>query len=239
MLWRIWRSTRKRPTLTITTWIHSFVPPLLVIYTSICEHLRFVICFHSSCFKPQMRHYRLYLSLLFLEGSAIIFVFDNSDEEKTLNRLHGKNSKGYQCEHACYTNRLARGGKLGLGVLLLRSSIKYLSCWLLNYYRNWSFSLFSWQVAEEYRLVPDTLYLTVNYIDRYLSGNVMNRQRLQLLGVASMMIASYETRHTTQFVPLVVNQCLGYCSNNTDSSNLQEVWRDLCSTSGRVLLYNW
>ncbi|KAJ6997921.1 cyclin-A1-1 [Populus alba x Populus x berolinensis] len=37
------------------------------------------------------------------------------------------------------------------------------------------------EVAEEYRLVPDTLYLTVNYIDRYLSGNVMNRQRLQLL----------------------------------------------------------
>ncbi|KAJ7965515.1 Cyclin [Quillaja saponaria] len=46
------------------------------------------------------------------------------------------------------------------------------------------------EVAEEYRLVPDSLYLTVNYIDRYLSGNVMNRQRLQLLGVACMMIAS-------------------------------------------------
>ncbi|KAJ4700731.1 Cyclin [Melia azedarach] len=46
------------------------------------------------------------------------------------------------------------------------------------------------EVAEEYRLVPDTLYLTVNYIDRYLSGNPMNRQRLQLLGVSCMMIAS-------------------------------------------------
>ena len=46
------------------------------------------------------------------------------------------------------------------------------------------------EVAEEYRLVPDTLYLTVNYIDRYLSGNSMDRQRLQLLGVACMMIAS-------------------------------------------------
>ncbi|KAK1275282.1 Cyclin-A1-1 [Acorus gramineus] len=33
------------------------------------------------------------------------------------------------------------------------------------------------EVAEEYRLVPDTLYLTVNYIDRYLSGNGMNRHR--------------------------------------------------------------
>ncbi|KAK9149944.1 hypothetical protein Syun_008253 [Stephania yunnanensis] len=48
------------------------------------------------------------------------------------------------------------------------------------------------EVAEEYRLVPDTLFLTVNYIDRYLSGNVMNRQRLQLLGVACMMIASIQ-----------------------------------------------
>ncbi|THG05964.1 hypothetical protein TEA_008371 [Camellia sinensis var. sinensis] len=46
------------------------------------------------------------------------------------------------------------------------------------------------EVAEEYRLVPDTMYLAVNYIDRYLSGNTMDRQRLQLLGVACMMIAA-------------------------------------------------
>ncbi|XWS15158.1 hypothetical protein CRYUN_Cryun35bG0070300 [Craigia yunnanensis] len=54
--------------------------------------------------------------------------------------------------------------------------------------------LIDWLVElYEYRLVPDTLYLTVNYIDRYLSGNIMNRQRLQLLGVACMMIsAKYE-----------------------------------------------
>ncbi|KAL0696145.1 hypothetical protein Bca4012_063325 [Brassica carinata] len=37
------------------------------------------------------------------------------------------------------------------------------------------------EVSEEYRLVPETLYLTVNYIDRYLSGNVISRQKLQLL----------------------------------------------------------
>ncbi|OIW04510.1 hypothetical protein TanjilG_13892 [Lupinus angustifolius] len=46
------------------------------------------------------------------------------------------------------------------------------------------------EVAEEYRLVPETLYLAVNYIDRYLSGNAVNRQKLQLLGVACFMIAS-------------------------------------------------
>lgn len=46
------------------------------------------------------------------------------------------------------------------------------------------------EVTEEYKLIPETLFLTVNYIDRYLSGNSINRQQLQLLGVACMMIAS-------------------------------------------------
>lgn len=55
----------------------------------------------------------------------------------------------------------------------------------------WSnFSPIWLQVAEEYAMVPDTLYLTVNYIDRYLSGNEINRQELQLLGVACMLIAA-------------------------------------------------
>lgn len=46
------------------------------------------------------------------------------------------------------------------------------------------------QVSEEYRLVPDTLYLTVNIVDRFLSQNHIEKQRLQLLGVTSMLIAS-------------------------------------------------
>ncbi|XP_037482006.1 cyclin-A3-1-like [Triticum dicoccoides] len=46
------------------------------------------------------------------------------------------------------------------------------------------------KVAEEYKLVSDTLYLTVSYIDRFLSSNSLNRQKLQLLGVSAMLIAS-------------------------------------------------
>jgi len=46
------------------------------------------------------------------------------------------------------------------------------------------------EVAEEYELVSDTLYFCVAYIDRFLSLNVISRQRLQLLGVAAMLIAS-------------------------------------------------
>ncbi|XP_057959362.1 cyclin-A2-1-like [Malania oleifera] len=46
------------------------------------------------------------------------------------------------------------------------------------------------EVSEEYKLVPDTLHLTVNLIDRYLSQNHIEKQRLQLLGVTCMLIAS-------------------------------------------------
>lgn len=46
------------------------------------------------------------------------------------------------------------------------------------------------EVAEEYKLVSDTLYFCVAYIDRFLSLNALSRQKLQLLGVASMLIAS-------------------------------------------------
>lgn len=46
------------------------------------------------------------------------------------------------------------------------------------------------EVAEEYKLLSDTLYLTVSYIDRFLSTNAIERRRLQLVGVSSMLIAS-------------------------------------------------
>ncbi|XP_064990865.1 cyclin-A2-1-like isoform X1 [Musa acuminata AAA Group] len=46
------------------------------------------------------------------------------------------------------------------------------------------------EVSEEYKLVPDTLYLTVYMIDQFLSQNYIERQRLQLLGITCMLIAS-------------------------------------------------
>ncbi|KAH0694325.1 hypothetical protein KY285_021422 [Solanum tuberosum] len=46
------------------------------------------------------------------------------------------------------------------------------------------------EVSEEYKLLSDTLYLTVSYLDRFLSTNVITRQKLQLLGVSSMLIAA-------------------------------------------------
>ncbi|NP_001312811.1 G2/mitotic-specific cyclin C13-1-like [Nicotiana tabacum] len=46
------------------------------------------------------------------------------------------------------------------------------------------------EVADEYKLVSDTLYLTVTFVDRFLSSHVMARNSLQLLGVSCMLVAS-------------------------------------------------
>eukprot|EP01052_Picozoa_sp_SAG31_P014463 SAG31_NODE_900_length_11140_cov_3.806086_3_plen_67_part_00 len=46
------------------------------------------------------------------------------------------------------------------------------------------------EVAEEYKLHTETLFLSVNYIDRYLSRNNVERGKLQLVGITAMLIAS-------------------------------------------------
>ncbi|KAI3925837.1 hypothetical protein MKX01_003396 [Papaver californicum] len=46
------------------------------------------------------------------------------------------------------------------------------------------------EVAEEYKVVSETLYLAVSYVDRYLSSKSIHRHKLQLLGVTCMFIAS-------------------------------------------------
>ncbi|XP_022982232.1 putative cyclin-A3-1 isoform X1 [Cucurbita maxima] len=65
------------------------------------------------------------------------------------------------------------------------------------------------EVAKEYKLVSDTLYLSISYVDRYLSLNAISRQKLQLLGVSAMLIASkYEEispPHVEEFVYITDN----------------------------------
>ena len=46
------------------------------------------------------------------------------------------------------------------------------------------------EVHLKYKLVPETLYITTNIIDRYLSKKDIKRTKLQLVGVTSMFIAS-------------------------------------------------
>ncbi|CAN6896114.1 unnamed protein product [Brassica oleracea] len=60
------------------------------------------------------------------------------------------------------------------------------------------------EVSEEYTLVPDTLYLTVYLIDWFLNGNYVERNRLQLLGVTCILIAS---KYEEIFAPRVEEFC--------------------------------
>ena len=46
------------------------------------------------------------------------------------------------------------------------------------------------EVAEEYKLHRETLFLSVNYIDRFLSQMSVLRGKLQLVGAASMFLAA-------------------------------------------------
>ncbi|GMP94710.1 hypothetical protein CsSME_00044059 [Camellia sinensis var. sinensis] len=73
-----------------------------------------------------------------------------------------------------------------------RPSVNYMEMLQQDINPNMRGILIDWlvEVSEEYRLVPDTLYLTVNLIDRFLSQNHIEKQKLQLLGVACMLIAS-------------------------------------------------
>ena len=45
------------------------------------------------------------------------------------------------------------------------------------------------EVHLKFKLLPETLYLTVNLIDRFLERDTIERGRLQLVGVTCMLIA--------------------------------------------------
>ncbi|XP_059454223.1 cyclin-A3-2-like [Corylus avellana] len=72
------------------------------------------------------------------------------------------------------------------------------------------------EVAEEYKLLPDTLYLSISYVDRFLSLDVVNKQKLQLLGVSSMLIAS-------KYEEISPPDVADFCSITDNTYNKKEV----------------
>jgi G2/mitotic-specific cyclin-B, other len=46
------------------------------------------------------------------------------------------------------------------------------------------------EVHRRFELMPETLYLTIYIVDRYLSLQPVLRRELQLVGIAAMLIAS-------------------------------------------------
>ena len=60
------------------------------------------------------------------------------------------------------------------------------------------------EVHLKFKLVPETLYLTINLIDRFLELEQVSRPKLQLVGVTSLLIASkYEEIYPPELRDLV------------------------------------
>ena len=66
------------------------------------------------------------------------------------------------------------------------------------------------EVAEEYKLSSENLYLSTNYVDRFLSVMPVLRGKLQLVGVSCMLIAS---KYEEIFAPQVED--FVYITDNT------------------------
>ena len=74
-------------------------------------------------------------------------------------------------------------------------------------------------VHMKFKLLPETLFLTVNIIDRYCERNQVKKKNYQLLGVTSMLIASkYEEIYPPELRDLVYICDKAYTEN--DVSNL-------------------
>lgn len=58
--------------------------------------------------------------------------------------------------------------------------------------------------VEEFNLLSETVHLTIAYIDRFLSSNALYRQKLQLLGVSCMLVASYVSFSLAVHHPLLL-----------------------------------
>lgn len=83
--------------------------------------------------------------------------------------------------------------------------------------------LVDWLVefAQEFKLVPETLYLAINYIDRFMSRKNVPKRRLQLVGVTAMFIAAkYE-----EIDPCPIEDVVTFCGHGLDADDvLQLEW---------------
>ncbi|KAK9941244.1 hypothetical protein M0R45_017860 [Rubus argutus] len=76
------------------------------------------------------------------------------------------------------------------------------------------------EVHRKFELMPETFYLTVNIIDRFLSRRMVTRRELQLVGISSMVIASkYEEVWAPQVNDFV---CLSDYAYTGDQIRLME-----------------
>ena len=66
------------------------------------------------------------------------------------------------------------------------------------------------EVSQEYKLVSETLFLAINYIDRFLSQAPAPRRKLQLVGITCMLVAA---KYEEIYAPQIEEIC--YITDNT------------------------
>lgn len=59
----------------------------------------------------------------------------------------------------------------------------------MNLVASWQLNIHQLQVHYKFELMEETLYLTVNLIDRFLSVHQVVRKKLQLVGITAMLLA--------------------------------------------------
>ncbi|KAL3656269.1 hypothetical protein V7S43_018915 [Phytophthora oleae] len=79
------------------------------------------------------------------------------------------------------------------------------------------------EVHQRFELEAQTLFLTVNYIDRYMAQAPVKSQRLQLVGVAALLIAS----KFEEIYPCDMDDLLYICERSYTKVDLVDCERDL------------
>jgi hypothetical protein len=81
-------------------------------------------------------------------------------------------------------------------------------------------------VHRKFRLVPESLYVTVFLLDKYMSKKQITKTQLQLLGVTTLWIAAkYE-----EIYPPELNDFLSVSENKFSSKEVIEMEKDILST---------
>ncbi|KAI3522450.1 hypothetical protein L1887_00220 [Cichorium endivia] len=128
------------------------------------------------------------MSTFMVEKSTSIIVAASNDEP--ILDIDSKHKDPQMC--SLYAAELYNN--LRVSELKWRSSADYMQTVQQDITQEMRGILIDWlvEVCEEYRLASETLYLTVTLIDRCLSKMYIEKQRLQLLGITCMLIASRE-----------------------------------------------
>ena len=91
------------------------------------------------------------------------------------------------------------------------------------------------EVHLKFKLLPETLFITINIIDRYLSIRDINRKYLQLLGVSSMFIAcKYEEIYSPEIKDFIYMTDNAYDKNqmiNMENDILKVLDFNICVPS--------